>query len=493
MAGTISALAGAALADAPLRSPRPVARAGSAPETGPGPERPARVRPRARRGLGDVIAAAGLPGAVSVLLADAGTGRPLERHAADRALPPASVTKALTSLYGLDALGPGHRFVTRLLGTGPVRDGRLLGDLVLAGGGDPTCVTNDLAQLAADLRAAGVREVTGRFLVWGGALPYEDEIDAGQLDHLSYNPAVSGLNLNFNRVHFEWERDDGGYEVTLQARSSGYAPDVTVARMEVEDRGPPVYTYDSAGEIDLWTVAEPYLGAAGARWLPVRRPSLYAGDVFRTLAGVEGIRLPAPRRATAAPAGRPLASHRSAALRPILADMLKYSTNLTAEVVGLSATAAAASATPPGIVSSAAAMSRWLDARHGTGCRFVDHSGLGDASRITAADMVRVLNGRGVHRRLAPILKPVDVRGTESYPARVRAKTGTLNFVSALGGYLETGAGRVLSFAILSAELQERERSKRSAEEIPPGSREWIARARTLQQTLLRRWGSIYA
>ena len=88
------------------------------------------------------------------------------------ALAPASVTKAVTALYALDTLGRGHRFATRLLAAGPVEDGVLRGDLVLAGGGDPTLDTDALADMAAGLKRAGVREVTGAFRVWGGAVPY---------------------------------------------------------------------------------------------------------------------------------------------------------------------------------------------------------------------------------------------------------------------------------------------------------------------------------
>jgi len=61
-------------------------------------------------------------------------------------------------------------------------------------------------------------------------LPNLDEIDESQLDHLGYNPAISGLNLNFNRVHFEWKRAGGGYSIAMDARSELYKPAVTVAR-----------------------------------------------------------------------------------------------------------------------------------------------------------------------------------------------------------------------------------------------------------------------
>ena len=129
----------------------------------------------------------------------------------------------------------------------------------------------------------GLKEVRGAFQVYDGALPNLDEIDETQLDQLGYNPAMSGLNLNFNRVHFEWKTQGGNYSVTMDARSDKYRPDVTMARMQIVNRAAPLYTYTDGGNVDQWTVAKGALGNGGSRWLPVRYPALYAGEVFATL------------------------------------------------------------------------------------------------------------------------------------------------------------------------------------------------------------------
>jgi D-alanyl-D-alanine carboxypeptidase/D-alanyl-D-alanine-endopeptidase (penicillin-binding protein 4) len=134
-------------------------------------------------------------------------------------LPPASVAKTFTALYALDRLGADHRFETRLLATGPIRGGRLDGDLILLVGGDPVLDTDDLADMAAALVAQGVRQIGGRFLVSGGGLPSVTTIDPSQPIHVGYSPAVSGLVLNYNRVHFEWKRTAGGYHITMDARA----------------------------------------------------------------------------------------------------------------------------------------------------------------------------------------------------------------------------------------------------------------------------------
>lgn len=71
----------------------------------------------------DLIAAARLDGRVGYAVIDMTTGNVLEEGGGADGFPPASVTKAITALYALDALGPTYRFRTRLVATGPVKDG----------------------------------------------------------------------------------------------------------------------------------------------------------------------------------------------------------------------------------------------------------------------------------------------------------------------------------------------------------------------------------
>lgn len=74
---------------------------------------------------------------------------------------PASNEKLLTSMAALDLLGPSRRFATTAASEVALRDGVLRGDLWLIGGGDPELGTEGLADLAADLRDAGLLEVRG--------------------------------------------------------------------------------------------------------------------------------------------------------------------------------------------------------------------------------------------------------------------------------------------------------------------------------------------
>lgn len=434
---------------------------------------PARPLPDARR----LVGASGLAGGVGFAWVDRRTGALLEGGRSLAPMPPASTMKALTALYALARLGPKHRFRTRVIRAGDM--------LVLAGGGDPVLASDDLASLAADLVASG-EAPPARFGVWGGALPQLAEIAPEQADHLAYNPALSGMILNFNRVHMGWRRANGAIEMSVEARAARNSPrayTITVAPGEQRE----LFSYRSGDGRESWTVARSALNGSGSRWLPVRKPELYAGDVFQTLCRAKGLVLPAPEAIDALPVGVEVAGLDSPPLTVLLRDMLLYSTNLTAEVLGLAASGAVDPA------ASAAAMQAWLqDQGLGQGFLLADHSGLSAASRLNAQGLARALAVATGAVELAGLLRdnPLDedpgALAGRNY--RVSAKTGTLNFVSNLAGHLDASGGAETSFAILCADMPRHAAS--SGQEMPAGVQTWTREARGLQSRLLAGWAA---
>lgn len=486
------------LARPPARSPFPPPR----PATPGAPARATSATPAVQaHPVAQLLARANLGGATGFAALDAETGEVIEGHGIDTQLPPASVAKAPTALYALHELGLEHRFVTRIRARGgAIRDGVLQGDLILEGGGDPTFQTEHLAALAQALVAQGLRRVTGRFLVEEGALPAIATIDPDQAPQAGYSPAISGMNLNFNRVHFAWRTQGGRLELGMDARSSREVPAVSVIRISAADRQQPVYTHRVASGREEWTVARPALGRDGSRWLPVRQPGLYAADVLRVLLAARGCTVPAPTRGGSGGGsgggGAVLAEHRSAPLTTVMREMLQYSTNLVAECAGLAASGRGG-AGPRDLSASGARMGAWLARRHGVeGLRFNDHSGLSGGSRVTALAMARMFVAARREGRLPELLRAHvmrDGQGREmpGHPVSVRAKTGTLNFASGLGGYARTPGGREIAFAIFSANLDRRAAIRPEDRDRPPGAAEWSRRARMLQQGLIERWAAI--
>lgn len=448
------ALGALAEADAPLRRP------------------PAVPAPSARR----VVAASGLAGDVGHAIIDWQSGTLLEGSMALVPMPPASTTKALTALYALARLGPAHRFRTRVLRAGDM--------LVLAGGGDPVLSSDDLARLAADLVASG-EPAPKRFAVWGGALPSIAEIAPEQADHLAYNPALSGMMLNFNRVHLGWRGGDGGPQLSLEARAARHSPRAyTISAIPGDQRD--MFTYRADESREFWTIARSALRRPGSRWLPVRQPELYAGDVFQTLCRAQGFALPSPEVVDLLPVGSEVAALDSPPLTELLRGMLRHSTNLTAEAIGLAASGARDTA------ASGAAVRDWLHAQGlGAGFRLADHSGLSADSRVTALGLARAISQATGAADLALLLREeqqdeATPRSTPSY--RVLAKTGTLNFVSNLAGHIDRPDGRLVSFAILCADLPRHAASR--GQEQPEGVAAWTRQARQLHRRVVAQWAA---
>lgn len=457
------------------------------------PLRPDNFPPQPKPPYVKMIEEARLDGKTSFCVIDTASGEVIESHKGAQGLPPASVIKTVTALYAMDVLGGDHQFETRVLGTGYLDGGVLQGDLILVGGGDPELTTDHLGNLTEDLMALGVTGITGKLLVWGGAVEAQHHIDKHQPLHVAYNPPISGVMLNRNRVRFEWKKKSGSYILTMDARSGRYNADLETAQISSVKEATSVYAYEMREGVDHWTVAEAALGKGGARWLPTRQPLAYAGEVFRAVAKQNGLTLPEAEIVEALPADSFLmSSHKSKPLSKILADMLRYSYNLTAEAVGMAASAKRLRRTVS-LADSADELNRWVRETYGvSGIDLVDHSGLSDRSRIVSSDLARLMAHDQSRNTLVPLIRKKAVK-TRSGVVEKWVKTGTLHYGSGLAGYLAVPGGRLLSFAVFSVDFDRRKRADLIGSERPPGAKSWAQRARYLQNRLIERWAGLKA
>ena len=437
------------------------------------------------------------------LVIDLDTGEVIDQSQADVAFAPASVAKLPTTLYALDRLGPEHRFETQVAIAGQVRGETLEGDLILIGGGDPELDTDALLPLVTQCKERGFRHVTGHFLVDGTVAPQLAAIDDGQPVDAAYNPSVSGLNLNFNRVRLKWDARGQTREMRVSAKAERLDPDVAGVRVVLASLpGAPMFSHAVEGRAEIWRMNQSGFRGEGARWLPVRQPELYSGEVFKSLAETYGIALDPAHLGQAPEGAKVIARHRSRPLQPMLRSMLRYSTNLTAEMVGLAA-GRAGGAQPATLAASAAVMNAWAAEVAGfppgdPGFQLTNHSGLTADSRVSPRRMVDLL--AAIAKR-----QPATSEGTSRLPGGITdllrdynvavkkvkldyanldiaAKTGTMDYVRGLAGYIATPSGRRLVFAIFSNDLDRREPGMQRI------NKRWMARAREFERRLIRDW-----
>ncbi|MDN5874670.1 MAG: D-alanyl-D-alanine carboxypeptidase/D-alanyl-D-alanine-endopeptidase, partial [Sinobacteraceae bacterium] len=142
---------------------------------------------------------------VSALVMHLGTREILAKLDPDSALVPASTSKLYVTAATLMDWGNNHRFITRLLATGPVVKGTLHGDLVFAGSADPSFTNETLAELVRRLKACGVKHVSGDLIVNAGyfgslqCIP-EDRCEAQHASHNSYDAGLSSAAINFSNI-----------------------------------------------------------------------------------------------------------------------------------------------------------------------------------------------------------------------------------------------------------------------------------------------------
>lgn len=444
----------------------------------------------------DAIARNGFhAGDVGYTLFDLDSGAVLAERQPDKPFIPASVAKLPAMAAALAILGPEHRFDTALHATGTLRGGVLEGDLILKGGGDPSLATEGLLELVAELRAMGVQRVAGRFLFDATALPELPEIDSGQPWTAGYNTGVGALSLNFNRAQIVWTRTPtGGVAVTAWSVSDAGRHPLDSVTVEVARGGPTPFTPQPYRTGERWLFAPAAgPGAEGRVWLPVGQPALAAATIFRRVAGEAGIALPAPAAGPLPPAATLLALHRSEPLAVLARQVLRYSNNLSAELIGLSA----ARRLDPAVATlarSAAVLGAW-SAAHAPradwgGFHLANHSGLSAASRMTPRQMAALLRGAGP---AVLDLLPGEDEG-KNLPGGVRAKSGTLAYAKALAGTLTTAGGRRLGFAFFVTDAAGRAAldaaMDRRIADMPAEARAWLVRARALQADLLALWVS---
>ena len=217
------------------------------------------LRPKAAKVNANVNAPEGAM--VGWAVRDAQNDSLLEGRFADRNLTPGSTQKLFTTWVALDLLGADKTFPTELFRTGALQGDRLVGDLIIRGGGDPSFADS---QFAADqgagslfgvwleaLRKLGVHAVDGCVSGDGSYLleegPHPDLIweDAGNY----YAGIVSGLSFNGNLYAAKFAgAASAGKPVTLEGTLPVHSG---IARFENHLLTGPTNGHDSAYILSL--------------------------------------------------------------------------------------------------------------------------------------------------------------------------------------------------------------------------------------------------
>ncbi len=494
--------------------------AGCASEPAPGPKRPAAPERRLESLQPPAPPAAAAPskriadsrfaaGQVGYVVRDLTSGRVVAQHNPDRRFIPASLTKIATGIAALETLGGDHRFVTRVASGARVADGQVRGDLALMGGSNPLLATRDLMTLCQRLRARGVTGIAGELIVDDSGGVRRRAINRRQPPDAAYNPALSPLSVNFNRVRLVHRLGASGESVT--AYSVPPLPGIELALGQAGRTaadGP--WTPKVRRRGVTWRL-DPATAEPGSAWVPLKRPARAAGALFRRMCAGAGVTLPEPEAGNAPAEARTLAAHRSEPVAAIVAAMFEHSNNLVAELLG-GATSQAMTGRTLSLPQSSATINQWwrqtLPEMRWRGFAPRNHSGLTAAGRATPAQVAAMLNyaaertyataageQRGI-RGLLPVSGSAGALGgrldAPGTALRVWGKTGTMHFASGLAGYMRTTSDRDLAFAVMITDRKARKRydaRRRGGGEVDPQRlAAWREAAKDLEADLVRAW-----
>lgn len=393
----------------------------------------------------------------------------------DELLNPASNVKLFTAAGALARLGPDYRFDTEYLCDAEskdqmARDGKVK-VLFMRGHGDPTLTTERLYQSVSDLMHAGVREVVGDIVVDDTWFDQEREPPGYDQEHgdRAYLAPPGALSLNWNAVGV-YLRPGGGVGspavaelepaseyFTLESRL--FTGTATQRRFNVVSG----LDKDKLHQKIEVTGYVPYEKGSWSVWKKIDSPALYTGFTLKRLLAERGIKVKGKVKLGTAPQNAKLvAVTQSDTLDIVLKRLNKHSSNFVAEqlIKTLGAEARGVPGThPKGIDAIEEFLEREVGLKRGT---YVmrNGSGLNDTNRFSAAQINSLLKYMWEHFPLAPeYLSSVGIAGKDGTLKyrfegtdavwRLRAKTGTLENVSALSGYVQAVSGERFVFSVI--------------------------------------------
>jgi serine-type D-Ala-D-Ala carboxypeptidase/endopeptidase (penicillin-binding protein 4) len=383
---------------------------------------------------------------------------------------PASTMKVLTTYAALELLGPAYTWRTRAYGTGRVAGQVLEGDLWLVGGGDPFMTSERWWSFVNGLRQTGISRIAGDVAIDNSLFAPQSE-DRSAFDNRpfrTYNVLPDALLVNFQTILLSVVPDAASRRVraTTQPTPANLVIDNDVQLFKGACRrssGGVVVAMPDGASGNRITLAGRYADGCGPLSLTraVMRAPDFAFGTFKTLWREAGGTLDGGMQQGTLPAGaRLLYSFESLSLAEIIRLVNKHSSNVMARTLLLTI-AAEKSGRPATVFGGQSAIMDWLGSKgiEIPGLALDNGSGLSRSERITAVGLANVLQAAHQSQYMPEFAASLPLSATDGtlkrrfrspqLQGRLRMKTGNLDDVSALAGYVNAASGRTYVAVIL--------------------------------------------
>ncbi|HEX3036933.1 MAG TPA: D-alanyl-D-alanine carboxypeptidase/D-alanyl-D-alanine-endopeptidase [Thermodesulfobacteriota bacterium] len=376
---------------------------------------------------------------------------------------PASNMKVIISVTALSLLGADYRFKTEFCSGGELANGVLYGGLYIKGYGDPTLSTEYLRSIADELKKMGIREIRSGITVDAS---YFDNVEYGngwkeEWKGDIYSPPIGALPLNYNTFDLSVYPSKFGSSPRVSLEPAGTNVNL-INKAVTSNRGSLVARWLEDGKTVLLQGRISTRTPIYTLKLPVHSPAVYTGSAFKKILEESGIKVEGfitvgevPRWASI------FYTHFSEPLYLIVSAYNKNSVNLIGE--NIIKTLGAKFKGEPGTWENGAQVVSDFLRKIGIKGDFniVDGSGLSPLNKISPDIMTQVLKygykDKDISLYFLSSLSVAGVDGTlknrfraSDVTGRIIAKTGYLNNVRTLSGYIYTKTGDVLTFSILA-------------------------------------------
>lgn len=377
---------------------------------------------------------------------------------------PASNAKLITSAAALRVLGPQYRYLTGLYGK---TSGDTVKELVLRGEGDPSLTMAHILEMARELKAAGIRNVQS---IGVDQSFFDNQYTPPAFEQqpnewAPFRAPVAATSLNQNTILFTVRPTEKGKAAVLSADPPGFA-DMTGTVRTTSKGDPEKVTLSLTPSASRLSAG--FGGSIPEKSRPLKiakridDPRLFAGYALRSALKDIGIEIEGDVHLTQKREKNLLASHRSARLAELIHALGKDSDNFYAEMIfkTMGRTAPDTEATFQQAAARVTDMLRDLKV-YDTNTLVKNGSGLFDANRITPSGLASLLRTVSKDSRIGPeFISHLAIGGVDgtlrnrfkayANQRSIRAKTGTLDAVAALSGYILSPKGTpVIAFAVM--------------------------------------------
>jgi serine-type D-Ala-D-Ala carboxypeptidase/endopeptidase (penicillin-binding protein 4) len=406
--------------------------------------------------VADALKRAGIaPSGVSIYVQSVDSDKPTLTQNADKSFNPASVMKLVTTTAALDLLTPAYRWKTEMYRDGRVNNGTLEGNLLIKGYGDPSFKAQEFWRMLMSLQQAGIKQINGDLLIdksyfaknVGNRKTFDEET------WRAYNAEPSGFLVNGRNTSFKFVATDVGVNVTQEFE----LPEVQIVNnMKLTQgacgdwRSRFGYTVKSLENKAIVTFSGTFSPACEERYLElsVFDDEKYAFFTFKKLWKELGGSFNGKLKVQDTPANAvKVLEQQSEPLGYVIRDINKWSNNLLARQLLLTL-AAEKNGAPATETKGAGVVKSWLAGKGIDAKELVieNGSGLSRIERISAEHLGQMLvstYNSPVMSELTASLPILSLDGTmkkrldtSAAAARGHFKTGSLDGVSAIAGYV---------------------------------------------------------